>query len=79
MATQFSINGSAASSNAPADTPLLWVIREQLTLTGTKFGCGAGLCGPCMVDIDALGELRSRAYTGHGRSGELPVTRWAGV
>src|ERR1043166_6577656 len=52
MAIPFRINGKTASSDAPADTPLLWVIREGLKLTGTKFGCGAGLCGACMVHID---------------------------
>ena len=48
MATEFRINGQAVNSDAPTATPLLWVIREQLKLTGTKFGCGAGLCGACM-------------------------------
>jgi hypothetical protein len=43
MAIDFRINGEGVRSEAPADTPLLWVIREQLKLTGTKFGCGAGL------------------------------------
>jgi isoquinoline 1-oxidoreductase subunit alpha len=52
VATEFRINGQAVSSDAPAETPLLWVIREQLKLTGTKFGCGAGLCGACMVHLD---------------------------
>jgi len=52
MATQFQVNGTAANSDAPAATPLLWIIREQLKLTGTKFGCGTGLCGACMVHID---------------------------
>ena len=52
MATNFTVNGKAASTDAPADTPLLWVIREGLKLTGTKFGCGTGLCGACMVHID---------------------------
>src|SRR6266567_466463 len=52
MATSFRINGRAVTSDALPDTPLLWVIREQLKLTGTKFGCGAGLCGACMVHID---------------------------
>src|SRR3954470_10280339 len=52
MATSFSVNGKAASTDAPPATPLLWVIREGLKLMGTKFGCGAGLCGACMVHID---------------------------
>jgi isoquinoline 1-oxidoreductase subunit alpha len=48
MATNFVVNGKAATTDAPPETPLLWVIREDLKLTGTKFGCGAGLCGACM-------------------------------
>ena len=52
MGFDFKVNGKAAHSDAPPLTPLLWVIREELKLTGTKFGCGAGLCGACMVHID---------------------------
>src|SRR5258708_29187056 len=52
MATNFTVNGKAASTNAPPETPLLWVIREDPKLTGTKFGCGTGLCGACKVHID---------------------------
>ena len=52
MTTTFTVNGRAASTDAPPATPLLWVIREGLKLTGTKFGCGTGLCGACMVHID---------------------------
>jgi isoquinoline 1-oxidoreductase alpha subunit len=52
MATDFIVNGTAASTDAPPATPLLWVLREGLKLTGTKFGCGTGLCGACMVHID---------------------------
>jgi isoquinoline 1-oxidoreductase alpha subunit len=50
--TAFTINGKTASVEAEPDTPLLWVVREHLQLTGTKFGCGSGLCGACTVHID---------------------------
>jgi len=51
-AIAFTINGQRASIEAEPDTPLLWVVREHLKLTGTKFGCGAGLCGACTVHVD---------------------------
>ena len=46
---QFELNGSPVSVAANEDEPLLWVIRQQLGLTGTKFGCGSGFCGSCTV------------------------------
>jgi isoquinoline 1-oxidoreductase alpha subunit len=52
MTIQFTVNGRPASTDASPETPLLWVIREGLKLTGTKFGCGTGLCGACMIHID---------------------------
>ena len=52
MPVSFTVNSKVAKSDAPPSTPLLWVIREELKLTGTKFGCGTGLCGACMVHID---------------------------
>jgi len=68
MTTRFMLNGKSVTSNAPSSTPLLWVIREEMKLTGTKFGCGAGLCGACMVHVDG-----SRAY-----SCQTEVSRVAG-
>jgi isoquinoline 1-oxidoreductase alpha subunit len=46
------INGKTRTVDAEADTPLLWVLRENLQLTGTKFGCGMALCGACTVHVD---------------------------
>ena len=57
MTVSFTVNYKAARSDAPPRTPLLWVIREELKLTGTKFGCGTGLCGACMVHIDGRREF----------------------
>ena len=51
MAT-LTVNGKLHTVNVPADTPLLWVIREHLQLTGTKFGCGIAQCGACTVHLD---------------------------
>lgn len=52
MAISFNLNGSTVSVQAEPDTPLLWVIRDEVGLTGTKFGCGAALCGSCTVHLD---------------------------
>jgi len=48
----FTVNGKEQRVDVGADTPLLWVLREKLGLTGSKFGCGEGLCGACTVHID---------------------------
>ena len=50
--TTFTINGQAVNVAAEPDTPLLWVVREHLKLTGTKFGCGIAQCGACTVHVD---------------------------
>jgi isoquinoline 1-oxidoreductase alpha subunit len=52
MAVQFSINGKPARAESEGDTPLLWVIRDELGMTGTKFGCGQALCGACTVHMN---------------------------
>ena len=48
----FQLNGRSVSVHSPGDAPLLWVIRDELGLTGTKLGCGIGLCGTCTVHIE---------------------------
>jgi len=72
MPVNFTVNAKAATSDAPPYTPLHWVIREELKLAGTKFGCGTGLCGACMVHIDGkrafscqtqVSEVAGRAVT----------------
>lgn len=68
MAIGFTVNGKQVSVEAEADTPLLWVLREDLALTGTKFGCGIAACGACSVHVD--GQLT--------RSCSIPVSEIAG-
>ena len=52
MSIKFELNGSRTALEQPPHTALLWVLREHLKLTGTKFGCGSGLCGACTVHLD---------------------------
>jgi aerobic-type carbon monoxide dehydrogenase small subunit (CoxS/CutS family) len=68
MAINVEVNGKSFSIEADPNTPLLWVIREELKLTGTKFGCGIGACGACSVHVD--GEIT--------RSCLIPVAAVAG-
>ncbi|WP_282758873.1 (2Fe-2S)-binding protein [Komagataeibacter saccharivorans] len=49
--TTFRLNGRDVTVDVPGDTPLLWVIRDEVGLTGTKFGCGIGMCGACTIHI----------------------------
>ncbi len=52
MSIQLNVNGKAVAAKSDSDTPLLWVIRDELGLNGTKFGCGAALCGACTVHVN---------------------------
>jgi len=72
MAINATVNGKAVSFSAEPDTPLLWAIREELQMTGTKFGCGIGACGACSVHIDGqvtrscsitVGDIDGKAIT----------------
>src|SRR5581483_11313168 len=70
MTTTLTINGKAINVEAEADTPLLWVLRGELKMTGTKFGCGQGLCGACTVHLDgtAVRSCQTPVENAAGRS-----------
>lgn len=71
------VNDQVLETDAAPDTPLLWVLRDYLNLTGTKFGCGRALCGACTVHVD--GEpVRSCAYP-VGEVGESAITTIEGL
>ena len=61
MAIEFTLNGKPQSVDVPPTMPLLWVLRDTLGLTGTKFGCGESLCGACTVHVNGVPE-RSCGY-----------------
>lgn len=67
------VNGVLRSLDVEPDTPLLWVLREQLALTGTKFGCGLGLCGACTVHVDGQ-PIRSCSLPVQQAQGKSVVT-----
>jgi isoquinoline 1-oxidoreductase subunit alpha len=52
MSTRFVLNGKTVASESERDTPLMWVLRDEFGLTGTKFGCGIAVCGACTVHLD---------------------------
>ena len=59
---EFELNGRQVSVDAEPDTPLLWAIRDEIGLTGTKFGCGIGACGACTVHIDGTATRSCITY-----------------
>ena len=69
----FTVNGKAASVDAEPDMPLLWALREDLQLTGTKFGCGMALCGACTVHLDGQ-PVRSCSTPLSAAAGKKVVT-----
>ena len=65
------VNGKAYEVDVAPDVPLLWVIRERLKLTGTKFGCGIGMCGSCTVHIDGKAERSCQVACGSAQGRKI--------
>ena len=72
-AISLTVNGKTTTVEVESDTPLLWVVREHLKLTGTKFGCGSGLCGACTVHIDGK-AMRSCLISASQAAGKKVTT-----
>lgn len=77
MAIQLTVNGRAMDVDAPVDTPLLWVLRDELNLHGTKFGCGIGQCGACTVHVN--GEPQRACLTPISAVAHAKVTTIEGL
>jgi isoquinoline 1-oxidoreductase alpha subunit len=75
--TKIKVNGKLIQTRAAPQTPLLWVLRDELKLFGTKFGCGAGLCGACTVHVD--GKPVRACLTPAASLGEAEVTTIEGL
>ena len=75
--TTFNLNGRTVSVHSPDDAPLLWVIRDELGLTGTKFGCGIGMCGACTVHVE--GRATRSCITAVGAVAGANVTTIEGL
>jgi isoquinoline 1-oxidoreductase alpha subunit len=69
MSVTFTVNGKSATVDVPGDTPLLWVLRDELDLKGTKFGCGVAQCGACTVHVKGVAT----------RSCSVPVSAVSGA
>ena len=77
MAITLTINGKSTNVDAAPGTPLLWVLRDHLGMTGTKFGCGVAQCGACTVHVD--GEPTRACITPHDALGGSEITTIEGV
>ena len=75
---KLSINGQERRVDTGADTPLLWLLREDLGLTGTKFGCGAGLCGACTVHVDGAAVRSCQTAAGDVGAGKITTIEGLG-
>jgi isoquinoline 1-oxidoreductase alpha subunit len=77
MPYKLTINGHAHTVDVPADMPLLWVLRDELNLKGTKFGCGLGICGACTVHLD--GQPKRACQTTMAVASKVKITTIEGI
>ncbi|HVC19242.1 MAG TPA: (2Fe-2S)-binding protein [Vicinamibacterales bacterium] len=77
MRFELTVNGRSSTVDVSPDTPLLWVIRDVLNLKGTKYGCGIGQCGACMVHV--AGRAVHSCLTPVSRAAHLPITTVEGL
>src|SRR5438132_4007290 len=77
MAISFTLNGKPQSVDVSPDMPLLWVLRDTLNMTGTKFGCGMGLCGACTVHVN--GEATRSCVTAMSATAGKRITTIEGL
>lgn len=76
---KLSINGKTFDVAAEADTPLLWVLRAELKLTGTKYGCGVGICGACTIHLDGVAVRACTTTVAHAIAGKQAITTIEGL
>ena len=76
---QINVNGKAREVDVPAEMPLLWVLRDELGLVGTKFGCGAGLCGACTVHLNGDAVRSCQTPVGEVGSGKITTIEAVGA
>ena len=77
MSLELTLNGCPVAFSSPPDAPLLWALRDEMKLVGTKFGCGAGLCGACTIMVD--GEQTRACQTSLADAAGKTVTTIEGI
>ncbi len=78
MPTELTVNGTQVVIDLPAETPLLWALRDGLNLTGTKYGCGVAACGACTVHVNGMAERSCQITLGEVAGAEITTIEGLG-